>query len=53
MIIFWLTCLVGYPRTSAPEPVFHCLNFAAVILYLQYQHPEPKPKAGVMALSMA
>ena len=20
MIIFWLTCLVGYPRTSAPEP---------------------------------
>ena len=22
MIIFRLTCLVGYPRTSAPEPVF-------------------------------
>ena len=22
MIIFWLTCLVGYPRTSAPEPKF-------------------------------
>ncbi|MBW0031320.1 hypothetical protein V7T14_13575, partial [Segatella copri] len=22
MIIFWLTCLVGYPRTSAPEPIF-------------------------------
>ena len=22
MMIFWLTCLVGYPRTSAPEPVF-------------------------------
>ena len=21
MIIFWLTCLVGYPRTSAPEPI--------------------------------
>ena len=21
MIIFWLTCLLGYPRTSAPEPV--------------------------------
>lgn len=20
MMIFWLTCLVGYPRTSAPEP---------------------------------
>ena len=20
MIIFWLTCLLGYPRTSAPEP---------------------------------
>ena len=20
MIIFWLTCLVGYPRTSATEP---------------------------------
>ena len=20
MIIFWLTCLVGHPRTSAPEP---------------------------------
>ena len=20
MIIFWLTCLEGYPRTSAPEP---------------------------------
>ena len=23
MIIFWLTCLVGYPRTSAPEPSFY------------------------------
>ena len=22
MIIFWLTCLVGYPRTSATEPIF-------------------------------
>ena len=22
MMIFWLTCLVGYPRTSAPEPDF-------------------------------
>ena len=22
MMIFWLTCLVGYPRTSAPEPLF-------------------------------
>ena len=22
MMIFWLTCLVGYPRTSAPEPIF-------------------------------
>lgn len=22
MMIFWLTCLVGYPRTSAPEPKF-------------------------------
>ena len=21
MIIFWLTCLEGYPRTSAPEPL--------------------------------
>ena len=21
MMIFWLTCLVGYPRTSAPEPI--------------------------------
>ena len=21
MMSFWLTCLVGYPRTSAPEPV--------------------------------
>ena len=23
MIIFWLTCLLGYPRTSAPEPINH------------------------------
>ena len=23
MMIFWLTCLVGYPRTSAPEPKYH------------------------------
>ena len=22
MMIFWLTCLVGYPRTSAPEPIY-------------------------------
>ncbi|EFB35069.1 hypothetical protein PREVCOP_05203 [Segatella copri DSM 18205] len=21
MIIFWFTCLLGYPRTSAPEPI--------------------------------
>ena len=27
MIIFWLTCLVGHPRTSAPEPtLFHIYN---------------------------
>ena len=23
MMIFWLTCLVGYPRTSALEPIAH------------------------------
>ena len=22
MMIFWLTCLVGYPQTSAPEPKY-------------------------------
>ena len=26
MIIFWLTCLVGYPRTSAPEPNYEGLT---------------------------
>ena len=28
MIIFWLTCLVGYPRTSAPEPLFLLFFFS-------------------------
>ena len=33
MMIFWLTCLVGYPRTSAPEPnkwklAYHIRNTA-------------------------
>ena len=23
MMIFWLTCLVGYPQTSAPEPFLY------------------------------
>ena len=26
MIIFWLTCLVGYPRTSALEPILYDLS---------------------------
>ena len=26
MMIFWLTCLVGYPRTSAPEPKFAIMS---------------------------
>ena len=33
MIIFWLTCLVGYPRTSAPEPIF-LSRFAGVACHL-------------------
>ena len=33
MIIFWLTCLVGYPRTSAPEPIF-LSRFAGVAYHL-------------------
>ena len=28
MMIFWLTCLVGYPRTSAPEPEKHFQELA-------------------------
>ena len=28
MIIFRLTCLVGYPRTSAPEPKLSLRSFA-------------------------
>ena len=31
MIIFWLTCLVGYPRTSAPEPKITNGLFARII----------------------
>ena len=35
MMIFWLTCLVGYPRTSAPEPqlvAFPCWDEAKAAL---------------------
>ena len=30
MMIFWLTCLVGYPRTSAPEPIFFSVFFVDI-----------------------
>ena len=44
MIIFRLTCLVGYPRTSAPEPIMGdtgkhssawCLVFDSFVVILQ------------------
>ena len=34
MIIFWLTCLVGYPRTSAPEPNF---DISLIEYFYDYQ----------------
>ena len=35
MMIFWLTCLVGYPRTSAPEPK----NIIVCFYLLIFFHP--------------
>ena len=31
MMIFWLTCLVGYPRTSAPEPEYRETYFQRTV----------------------
>ena len=33
MMIFWLTCLVGYPRTSAPEPTYHHYIYIGLQFY--------------------
>ena len=47
MIIFWLTCLVGYPRTSAPEP------FYGSTTEVRRQIGNAVPPVGVHAIAMA
>ena len=37
MMIFWLTCLVGYPRTSAPEPDYN-IRFYGLVENRQYKY---------------
>ena len=35
MMIFWLTCLVGYPRTSAPEPIKMNKSFISTWFFIK------------------
>ena len=51
MMIFWLTCLVGYPRTSAPEPILPSIVFSVIYMFLFNGYEKPLPTVVYNLLS--